>query len=312
MTEKVDDLLEEQDTLNLETEEDETVSDDENSETEEEPKEDEESSDDDNVEDENNDEEDSELVLEIDGEDSPPQDEHSQKESLPGHLRKVIKGKDKHNRDLKKQVRELQEKLKSNEVTENKPVELGVKPTLEKMDYDENRLDSELQNWYERKSEVDKQNAKIKEDQNLQESKWQERLSVYKEQKEKLKFVNYDEAEAVAQDALSKTQQGMIVEGADNSAILIYALGTNPKKLKELSAIKEPVKFAFAVSKLETQLKTVKKKRPTSQPEKRIQGSSGSSTAVNHNLEKLRADAEKTGDYTKVTEYNRQLRDKGT
>jgi inosine/xanthosine triphosphate pyrophosphatase family protein len=106
---------------------------------------------------------------------------------------------------------------------------------------------------------------------------------------------------------LNQTQQGIIVQGADDPALLVYALGKNPKKLQELSSISDPVDFAFKLAKLEAQLKVTNKKAPS--PETRVKGaktgvSSGSSDKV---LERLRNEADKTGDYTKVLSYKKKL-----
>ena len=110
------------------------------------------------------------------------------------------------------------------------------------------------------------------------------------------------------QDQFNVTQQGIIVQGADNPALVVYALGKNPKKAKELASITDPVKFAIAVGKLETQLKVTNRKAPPP-PEKTLQGTGPKSGAVDSTLERLRADAEKTGDYTKVLQYKRQKRE---
>ena len=88
---------------------------------------------------------------------------------------------------------------------------------------------------------------------------------------------------------------------------MIYALGKNPTKAKELSAINDPVKFAFAVAKLETQLKVTNRKAAPP-PESTVRGTGRVSGAVDSTLERLRADAEKTGDYSKVMQYKRQKR----
>jgi hypothetical protein len=280
---------------------DDTVNEDENPENLEESKE--EGTEKSETDSEEDSEEESEVVVTIGDEESPTSDNDTSKPA-PTWVKELRKT----NRELKKQNRELQEKLNSQNDTEIKPVELGKKPTLESCDYDSDRYDSELQAWYENKIEVDKQKAKQDQEQKVQEQQWQERLTHYEEAKNSLKVIDYEEAEFAAQEALSSTQQGMIIEGADNPALMIYALGKNPKKLKEISEIKQPVKFAFAVSKLETQLKIANKNRPTSKPEKKIQSSSGSSSAVNSTLERLREEAAKSGDFTKVMQYKRQLK----
>jgi hypothetical protein len=97
----------------------------------------------------------------------------------------------------------------------------------------------------------------------------------------------------------------MILQGADNPALLVYALGKNPKRAKELASIKDPVKFAFAVARLETQLKVTKRKA-SSKPEPTISGTGRPSGSVDNTLERLRTEAEKTGDYSKVYAYKQR------
>ena len=91
--------------------------------------------------------------------------------------------------------------------------------------------------------------------------------------------------------------------------LVVYALGKNPKKAAELSEIKDPVKFAFAVAKLETQLKVSSRKAAT-KPEKTVNGSARVSGSVDSTLERLRAEASRTGDFSKLTAYKRKLKAK--
>ena len=89
---------------------------------------------------------------------------------------------------------------------------------------------------------------------------------------------------------------------------MIYALGKNPKKAKELAAIADPVKFAFAVAKLEAQLKVTNRKPSPPPPERVISGTGRVSGAVDSTLERLREEAARTGDMSKVVAYRRQKR----
>ena len=127
----------------------------------------------------------------------------------------------------------------------------------------------------------------------------------YSKAKAELKVRDYEDAEAIAQEVFNVTQQGVILQGADNPALVIYALGKNPKKAADLAQINDPVKFAFAVAKLEKELKVTNRKAAPA-PERVIQGSGRVSGAVDSTLERLRAEAEKTGNYTKVLQYKRQ------
>ena len=240
-----------------------------------------------------------EVVVTI-GEEAPPPEE--EEKAAPEWVRELRKN----HRELVRENRELKEKLTTTK-TETNPVVLGAKPKLEDLDYDADKFEQELTKWHDQKRAVEAQKAKaVEEDQKLQQD-WQAKLDAYGTAKAALKVKDYDEAEATAQELFNVTQQGIVVKGAENPALVIYALGKNPKKAKELSAITDPVKFAFAIAKLETQLKVTNRKA-VPPPEKIPTGSGRSTSGADSQLERLRADAEKTGDYTKVTAYKRQKR----
>lgn len=241
---------------------------------------------------------DADLVVTI-GQDAPPPEEE-EAERAPEWVRDLRK----QNREVKRQNRELQEKLAATS-SAGKPAELAAKPTLESSDYDTDRYEAELASWYEQKRKHDEAETIRKQERDAVDNEWKRKLEGYQSAKAGMKVRDYDDAEEVVQDALSVTQQGMILQGAENPALLIYALGKNPAKVKELSAIKDPVKFAFAVAKLETQLKVTNRKATTT-PEKAISGSGRPSGSVDNTLDRLRADAAKTGDFSKVLQYKRQ------
>jgi hypothetical protein len=138
-----------------------------------------------------------------------------------------------------------------------------------------------------------------------QQKAWQSKLDGYGKAKAELRVKDYEDAEAVAQELFSITQQGVVLQGADNPALVIYALGKNPKKAKELSDIKDPVKFAFAVAKLEKELKVTNRKQAPA-PERVVTGTGRSSGAVDSQLERLREEAARTGNMSKVVAYKRQ------
>ena len=215
----------------------------------------------------------------------------------------IIRAVRKRNRELEKEVREARKKLET--VTAPKEPEVGVKPTLEKFDYDTEKYEGALTSWYDRKKQADEKAAKAKEEAQKAEQDWNARLESYQEAKATFKADDFDEAEAVALESLDQTQQGIIVHGATDPALLVYALGKNEVKSKELGAIKDPVKFAFAIAKLEAQLK-VSTKKPATQPESKISGNSRPSGSIESTLERLREEANKTGDYSKVMEYKRK------
>jgi hypothetical protein len=234
------------------------------------------------------------------GEEAPPAEEETPAPEWVRELRK-------NHRELVRENRELKEKLTTTSTAETKPAALGQKPKLEDHDYDTEKFEQELAKWYDRKRAHDDAVAQAEAAQKDQQKAWQAKLDNYGKAKAELKVKDMEDAEATATETLNVTQQGIILQGAENSALVIYALGKNPKKAKELAAITDPVKFAFAVAKLETQLKVTNRKAAPP-PEKTVSGSAPKSGAVDSTLERLRAEAEKTGDFTKVTAYKRQKR----
>tara|TARA_R110000744_G_C19371646_1_gene562763 strand:- start:992 stop:1963 length:972 start_codon:yes stop_codon:yes gene_type:complete len=248
------------------------------------------------------DDDDDSVIVTIGDEEVTPDKEEEQ---APGWVRELRKS----HRETVRENRELKEKLKAQETPAVKPVELGKKPTLEDYEYDTDKYEQELTAWHGRKQQAEKQAADTKADDEVQKQAWQQQLATYGEHRTKLKVKDFDDAEAVTLELLNQTQQGIIVQGADNSALVIYALGKNEKKVKELASIKDPVKFAFAIAKLEKDLKVTKRKAPPA-PEKKVTGTAPSSGSVDSTLERLRSDAEKTGNYSKVMDYKRQQKNK--
>jgi hypothetical protein len=244
--------------------------------------------------------EDDDVVVTI-GEETPPPEDEEQK--APEWVRELRKN----HRELVRENRELKEKLNTGSAAETKPAALGAKPKLDDFDYDTEKFEQELAKWYDRKRAHDAAAAEADAAQKEQQKAWQAKLDAYGTAKAELKVKDMEDAEATATEVLSVTQQGVILQGAENPALVVYALGKNPKKAKELSAINDPVKFAFAVAKLETQLKVTNRKAAPP-PEKTVSGSAPKSGSVDSTLERLRAEADKTGDYTKVTAYKRQKR----
>ena len=247
-------------------------------------------------------EDEADVVVTIDGEAPDPEDEEEAR--APEWVRDLRK----QYREEKKRAKELEQKLErmqQGQAPARQP--LGQKPTLESADYDTERYETELASWYEKKRQHDEQQANIQAEQRSVQKEWEGKLESYHSSKADLKVRDYETAEDVVQDTLSVMQQGMIVQGAENPALVVYALGKNPKKAKELSSIVDPVKFAFAVAKLETNLKVTKRKA-SAKPEKKISGTGRPSGSVDNTLERLRAEAERTGDYSKVFQYKKQKR----
>lgn len=192
---------------------------------------------------EQHDEESDEVVVSI-GEEAPPAEEEQRAPEWVRELRKA-------NREKERRIRELEAKLQTTAQTENKPVALGPKPKLEEFDYDADRFEQALDAWHDRKRQHDLETERVRQAEQTQQQAWQAKLDSYSKAKAELRVRDYEDAEAIAQEVFNVTQQGVILQGAENPALVIYALGKNPKKAAELAKNTDPVKFAFAVAKLE-------------------------------------------------------------
>ena len=240
-------------------------------------------------------EEESEDIVVSIGEEPPP----PEPEAAPEWVRELRKS----HRELQKRNRELEAQV--HQTTETNPVvTLGAKPSLEQHDYDTDKYEASLADWYERKRSVDDQQAQARQAEQQQADAWQQQLQGYADAKSKLKVRDYDDAEEVAQQTFNVVQQGVMIQGAEHPALLIYALGKNSKKAKELAQIDDPVKFAFAVAKLESQLKISNRKAAT-RPEGKVSATAPLKGAVDSTLERLREEASKSGNMDKVMAYKR-------
>lgn len=213
-------------------------------------------------------------------------------------------------RELARENRELKERLAAAAPQGRAPAIAGPgpEPTLEDCDYDVDRFKAEMLAWVNRKREADDYAARAAQQQQAQQQAWNDRLKGYAAAKDALNAPDYDDAEMLIQESMNATQQGIILQGADNPALVVYALGKNSAKAKELAAINDPVKFAFAIAKLETQLKVQKRGTTAPPPERTVSGTGRTSGAVDSTLERLRAEAARTGDMSAVVKYKREHR----
>lgn len=256
--------------------------------------------------------EDDEVVVSIAGEKQPEEEEidDSQAPSWVKKVRLENREKSKELREKDRQLRELQERLTKQEAPRSAPV-LGKKPTMEDedIDYDTDKFEAKLTAWHDRKREIEQHERQQEESANKQKAAWNDKLANYASSKTALKAKDYDEAEEVVRSEMDQTQQGIIIQVSKDPALMTYALGKNPKKAKELAAIKDYATFAFALGELSKDLK-VEKKRSAPPPEKTISGTGRVAGSSDSHLEKLRAEAERTGDNTKVLAYKREQKRK--
>lgn len=247
-------------------------------------------------------EEGDEIVITIDGESPTPDEEHDDTKA-PDWVKELRKN----HRELVKKNRELEEEL-----TKVKPKEpeltLSPKPTLADCDYDADEFEAKLEKWHEEKLQYDAKQREAEDKRKAETEAWQSKLNGYMQAKTELKVKDFNDVETLVKSHFSVTQQGIIIDAATDPAVMIYAIGKNPKLLKELSEIKNPAQFSFALGKLEGKLKVTERKAPP--PMRSVEGSGSAGSAIDSTLEKLRKEAEQTGNYSKVVAYKNELKRK--
>ena len=242
-----------------------------------------------------------EVSISIEGEEPEPETDNKDPK-LVKHLRQ------EHKR-LRKEIRELKAKQSTPQAQEEEIV-VGEKPTLADYDYDEEKFGVGLVEWNGRKSAVEKKKAQAQERQLEEQKAWQEKLDNYNEKKKALPVKDFEDSESEVLERLSVAQQSVILQVAKSPESLVYALGKAPKRLEELAKITDPVTLAYELARIESNVKMVAKKKTPPKPERKVSGSASPSANSDSQLEKLRAKAEKTGDFTKVFAYKQKLKQK--
>lgn len=244
-----------------------------------------------------------EDVIQIGNEEPPASEEEK---AAP----KWVKDLRERQKQLARENAELKAKLGAGQPAAQGKPELPAKPKLADFDYDEEKFEQARDAWDAKKREHDSWEANQRQAQEAQQKAAQAVHENYATAKKALKVKDYQEAEDEAVAALDVVQQGIVLKGAANPALIVYALGKNPKKLQELASIKDPVKFAVAVGKLETEVKVTKRTSTKPAPETTVRGNS-STPASKATLERLEAEADRTGDRSKVIAYKRQQKQQG-
>lgn len=234
--------------------------------------------------------------------DEKPEEEQTEQQSVPfKQMRKALREKEKALREMQKQIDAM-----------NKPEpakQLRKKPTLADHDYNEEAFESDLEKYTIEKREIEREHEKVLEQKQAVETEFKEKVSAFNDSYASLSYKDKDDAYQEVLTKFNERQQGVIVDAVDNPAMIVYALGKNPKKLEELSKITNLVKLSSQLGKLETQMK-VTNRRPKTSPDKSIKGSSGVSAVTDRTREKLVEEARKTKNRSKLLEYDRKLKAK--
>lgn len=236
--------------------------------------------------------EDEPLELEIEGEDEA--------EDTP-----LIRTLRQRERDLARENAELRK------ATAPKPVEIGPKPTLAALDYDEDRYEAALDEWKERKRQAEHADTSAAEQKRVATQRFERAHIAYKAKAQTLKIAGFDDAEKAFTDAMGAEFTGMVVQYAKEPAKLIAAVGKNPALLARVSSESDLVARYTQLIQMEPRIMPKRAAPPPPEAET-IQRGTASLARVDPNkeLDKLEKEAERTGDRTKIIEWKRKQKAK--
>ena len=207
---------------------------------------------------------------------------------------------------VREENRELKRQLKQRESQQFEQQVLREKPTLDDHDYDSDAFEQDYAQWLTEKQQVD---AQV----HAERQKYQQYHERYKADVDaiKAKAPDYDEVELSVVDVLSEQKQGLLQMLVDNPAKVVYALGKNsPAQLERLSKL-DDIQFAKQIVLMEMQMSSKTKSRNQNKPKPKTHELEGAAGGADTRLAKLEAEADRTGDRSKVAAYKKQLKSKG-
>ena len=110
-------------------------------------------------------------------------------------------------------------------------------------------------------------------------------------------FEGFDKSISVVETIMSKVQQSVVLQAARNPASVVTALGKYPEVAKRLADIKNPVKLAAEIARMEDKMKETKR-APQTTPDRVPSGTGRSPASATANMAKLQEQARATGDYS--------------
>lgn len=229
-------------------------------------------------------------------------------ESLTENHKTWINRTKRANKRLSREVEDFKRKFAS--IAEMAvPEEPKEKPTLEGCDLDEDRFAEAIVEYNTQVSRAKEAKEKVAKQAEQFLAAYQERQKAYRRQRAEVvkstkAFVDHEKA--VTND-FNVTKQDVIIAYSENPVALINALGKDEKRRKELAGITDLSEFIFKMGKLDQTLKTNLLRRDKPNPDTRL---APESPTADTKLERLRKEAERTGNYTAVIQYKRQLKRK--
>lgn len=210
-------------------------------------------------------------------------------------------------RSFRQKLRDLErENAQLRKASEPKPIEVGEKPTLSSCEYDEEKFETELDDW---KAKVAAQKAQQAEASKRTETVEAEREKVreaYLAQRARYPEARFEEAEREVFETLPVNIQGGILK-LDRAADLVMALHASPSELTALAELaqSDPILALVKIGELKGKLHMGTRKPPA--PDRDVRGNRSLAGGTDKELARLEKEAERTGDNRALRLYRRQL-----
>ena len=215
-------------------------------------------------------------------------------------------------KQLRQQVRDLSRKVNRRadepEVSNDPEPVVPPIPQIEDFEYDTDRHSEAIKARDAARDAHAEWRHRQTERESKRQTAEQERARAIEQQRKSLGVSDYEARAAEVHDRMSEQQIAILVSGADNPAQLIYALGRSPSRLDQLAGETNLAKFAVMIGKMEKDIRVMKRKAPP--PESRVTGATASTAVTNDSKElaKLEAEADRSGDRSKVIAYKRSMK----
>lgn len=187
------------------------------------------------------------------------------------------------------------------------PPDPGESPTSAECAYDDKEFAKRVLEWNAKKAAHDSWKAEQAQKEEVQRQASRAKITNYEVARNDLakRVPGFAEAELAVAKGMSGDRQDLLLEYSENPARTVYLLGRNPERLRELATETDKGRFIMKLAKLEASVKERKKTQPPPPP-KSPGGSGAIRGGTDMILERLREEADKTRDYTKVNAYKRE------
>lgn len=241
----------------------------------------------------------------IAGAEAPTAEEAEQETPVIRQVREAQREEARKRKAAEKELAEL--KAKTTQPAQEQAPVVGAKPKLEDFDFDSDQYEAATEKWYEQKQAKAAFDAKQAAAQQTAEQEHQKVLTTYRTAAAALPVdqAKFKAAEAEVVSTFDRLQQNILLK-AKAPERLVYAIGNNPAKLEELAKIKDPIALAYELGRVEVGLTVTKQKKSAPAPDRPLHG--GGSGNADSTLERLEAEAEKTGDRSKIIAFRKQQR----